>query len=152
MDDMLLTINRGYSRPREAWNILAAQHDQALLPWRQRKGAAAEPYSPPPRFQQPRRWVDIRQEALERDGNACVLCGSTEALEVDHIHPVFRGGRPDMENLRVLCVVCHRARRRRRSEERRVGNACVSTCRSRWSPYHYKTKKRYIKYKLDQQI
>src|SRR3546814_10085236 len=23
-----------------------------------------------------------------------------------------------------------------RSEERRVGNACVSTCRSRWSPYH----------------
>src|SRR3546814_15003099 len=23
-----------------------------------------------------------------------------------------------------------------RSEERRVGNACVSTCRSRWSPSH----------------
>src|SRR3546814_17735359 len=23
-----------------------------------------------------------------------------------------------------------------RSEERRVGNACVRTCRSRWSPYH----------------
>src|SRR3546814_19766435 len=40
MDDMLLTINRGYSRPREAWNILAAHNDQALLPWRQRKGAA----------------------------------------------------------------------------------------------------------------
>src|SRR3546814_5314216 len=25
---------------------------------------------------------------------------------------------------------------RQRSEERRVGKACVSTCRSRWSPYH----------------
>src|SRR3546814_14162173 len=25
-----------------------------------------------------------------------------------------------------------------RSEERRVGKACVSTCRSRWSPYHEK--------------
>src|SRR3546814_12748604 len=24
----------------------------------------------------------------------------------------------------------------KRSEERRVGNECVSTCRSRWSPYH----------------
>src|SRR3546814_13377526 len=24
----------------------------------------------------------------------------------------------------------------RRSEERRVGTECVSTCRSRWSPYH----------------
>src|SRR3546814_19682962 len=26
--------------------------------------------------------------------------------------------------------------RKRRSEERRVGKECVSTCRSRWSPYH----------------
>src|SRR3546814_6118871 len=25
---------------------------------------------------------------------------------------------------------------RQRSEERRVGQECVSTCRSRWSPYH----------------
>src|SRR3546814_12394657 len=28
----------------------------------------------------------------------------------------------------------------RRSEERRVGKECVSTCRSRWSPSHYKKK------------
>src|SRR3546814_14229978 len=28
-----------------------------------------------------------------------------------------------------------------RSEERRVGKECVSTCRSRWSPYHYKKNK-----------
>src|SRR3546814_16053814 len=27
-------------------------------------------------------------------------------------------------------------RRTARSEERRVGKECVSTCRSRWSPYH----------------
>src|SRR3546814_20940111 len=27
-----------------------------------------------------------------------------------------------------------------RSEERRVGKECVSPCRSRWSPYHYKKK------------
>src|SRR3546814_18190863 len=27
-------------------------------------------------------------------------------------------------------------RARERSEERRVGKECVSTCRSRWSPYH----------------
>src|SRR3546814_493565 len=26
--------------------------------------------------------------------------------------------------------------KRERSEERRVGKECVSTCRSRWSPYH----------------
>src|SRR3546814_12980718 len=32
-----------------------------------------------------------------------------------------------------------------RSEERRVGKECVSTCRSRWSPYHSK-KKKYLIY------
>src|SRR3546814_14519775 len=32
-----------------------------------------------------------------------------------------------------------------RSEERRVGKECVSTCRSRWSPYHIKkTKKQQV--------
>src|SRR3546814_11648431 len=41
--------------------------------------------------------------------------------------------------------VSHRSIKRnavsnRRSEERRVGKECVSTCRSRWSPYHYKKK------------
>src|SRR3546814_17448882 len=30
----------------------------------------------------------------------------------------------------------------RRSEERRVGKECVSTCRSRWSPYHSQTRLR----------
>src|SRR3546814_13062218 len=30
---------------------------------------------------------------------------------------------------------------RRRSEERRVGKEGVSTCRSRWSPYHKQKKK-----------
>src|SRR3546814_11923664 len=28
------------------------------------------------------------------------------------------------------------SRKQGRSEERRVGKECVSTCRSRWSPYH----------------
>src|SRR3546814_11876183 len=41
--------------------------------------------------------------------------------------------------------VCHGRRARAgpdRSEERRVGKECVSTCRSRWSPYHYKKKRK----------
>src|SRR3546814_4015366 len=32
--------------------------------------------------------------------------------------------------------VAQEDRRDARSEERRVGKECVSTCRSRWSPYH----------------
>src|SRR3546814_18477000 len=33
-------------------------------------------------------------------------------------------------------AVPHPNPRQDRSEERRVGKECVSTCRSRWSPYH----------------
>src|SRR3546814_12077237 len=33
-----------------------------------------------------------------------------------------------------------------RSEERRVGKECVSTCRSRWSPYHYTNKQQRHEY------
>src|SRR3546814_18674870 len=46
----------------------------------------------------------------------------------------------------VGVYVSNASRRRRvercpRSEERRVGKECVSTCRSRWSPYPEKKKK-----------
>src|SRR3546814_19266016 len=34
-----------------------------------------------------------------------------------------------------------------RSEERRVGKECVSTCRSRWSPYHYTKINKISRYK-----
>src|SRR3546814_12336825 len=33
-------------------------------------------------------------------------------------------------------LACLASRCSYRSEERRVGKECVSTCRSRWSPYH----------------
>src|SRR3546814_19049762 len=45
-----------------------------------------------------------------------------------------------------------RAGRRKRSEERRVGKECVSTCRARWSPYHYKKKKKQITQHTQSQI
>src|SRR3546814_17950232 len=33
-------------------------------------------------------------------------------------------------------ALVHDLGKAKRSEERRVGKECVSTCRSRWSPYH----------------
>src|SRR3546814_11770852 len=50
-------------------------------------------------------------------------------------------------NVAVAHDLASREDRRRelgavRSEERRVGNECVSTCRSRWAPYHEKKKKK----------
>src|SRR3546814_13060728 len=38
-----------------------------------------------------------------------------------------------------------------RSEERRVGKECVSTCRSRWWPYHSKNKKLKVRTKRNNQ-
>src|SRR3546814_20621598 len=39
------------------------------------------------------------------------------------------------DNLGISCLLPGRSAAFR-SEERRVGKECVSTCRSRWSPYH----------------
>src|SRR3546814_19581869 len=38
--------------------------------------------------------------------------------------------------MKVLDIGCGWGGMALRSEERRVGKECVSTCRSRWSPYH----------------
>src|SRR3546814_2558513 len=46
--------------------------------------------------------------------------------------PAFKGD-PALAQLMQGVVVTARDAR---SEERRVGKECVSTCRSRWSPYH----------------
>src|SRR3546814_16852243 len=40
----------------------------------------------------------------------------------------------------VIRSALEKRRLRARSEERRVGKECVSTCRSRWSPYHHTQK------------
>src|SRR3546814_13938522 len=37
---------------------------------------------------------------------------------------------------RAARTAAHKGEAACRSEERRVGKECVSTCRSRWSPYH----------------
>src|SRR3546814_14185867 len=48
--------------------------------------------------------------------------------------------RLDVRERRRQAAACSRPLCPWRSEERRVGKECVSTCRSRWSPYHYKQK------------
>src|SRR3546814_20477028 len=58
------------------------------------------------------------------------------AADFGHLEPLevpqrLRGGADG-----VADRVVERVGRGARSEERRVGKECVSTCRSRWSPYH----------------
>lgn len=52
------------------------------------------------------RWAVLRQQALDLLPNECVICGSTEKLQVDHIIPV--SVKPELEfdinNLQILCA------------------------------------------------
>src|SRR3546814_17333079 len=70
------------------------------------------------------------------------VCSSDLVLELVnghgfHILPVgFRGGFGIAHHEGQLKHL--NAWETARSEERRVGKECVSTCRSRWSPYHSK--------------
>ncbi len=48
-----------------------------------------------------------KQLIRERDGFKCVLCGSDDRLQVDHIIPVRLGGTNDVGNGRTLCHACH---------------------------------------------
>ncbi|RYZ91065.1 MAG: HNH endonuclease [Proteobacteria bacterium] len=53
----------------------------------------------------------LKREVLQRDDYACShvnydtgkICGSKDAIELDHILPVAQGGENTLENLRVLC-------------------------------------------------
>lgn len=53
----------------------------------------------------------LRYDVMRRDGFRCQLCGATAKdgykLHVDHIIPVSKGGRTEMQNLRTLCERCN---------------------------------------------
>src|SRR3546814_12139329 len=51
-----------------------------------------------------------------------------------------RGGIREIEFFAQVHQLIYGGRDPSRSEERRVGKECVSACRSRWWPYHYKKK------------
>jgi 5-methylcytosine-specific restriction endonuclease McrA len=53
----------------------------------------------------------VRDEVFARDQGRCTYkgktgkrCGSTQALQIDHIQPFARGGSNDVSNLRLLCA------------------------------------------------
>ena len=52
----------------------------------------------------------IRYQVLKRAGTKCESCGidnSKRAIEVDHIHPVSKGGKNELANYQALCYVCN---------------------------------------------
>lgn len=54
-----------------------------------------------------KRRPSLHRRVFTRDGHKCTNCGSTHALEVDHIIPRAKGGPDSLENLRLLCRSCN---------------------------------------------
>ncbi|MHB0965547.1 MAG: HNH endonuclease [Bellilinea sp.] len=55
----------------------------------------------------------MRFDVFKRDGFQCQYCGSTPpsvVLEVDHIHPVSKGGKNRTDNLITSCFECNRGK------------------------------------------
>lgn len=48
-----------------------------------------------------------RRIIFDRDGNACLKCGSTECLTLDHVNPISKGGDSSIDNLQTLCYDCN---------------------------------------------
>src|SRR3546814_210236 len=61
-------------------------------------------------------------------------------LVISEAHPLAAAARRRLHHHWITDLVRNLDRMVGRSEERRVGKECVSTCRSRWSPYHQKKK------------
>lgn len=49
----------------------------------------------------------LRFAVYERDGWACLHCGATENLSLDHIYPYSLGGPDTLDNLQTLCRPCN---------------------------------------------
>lgn len=59
---------------------------------------------------------EIKRQIKERDGWRCLACGAGGKgvrLQVDHIDPVYRGGKAEVYNLQTLCSRCNNLKRDR---------------------------------------
>ncbi|GAO02502.1 HNH endonuclease [Anaeromyxobacter sp. PSR-1] len=93
--------------------LLEAAVDLLLAKAEKRKGAltdrpraSARPSRDPDRIP-----AHVRREVWRRDGGCCQwrladgdVCGSTHALQLDHVVPLALGGESTVANLRVLCA------------------------------------------------
>ena len=51
----------------------------------------------------------VRDQILDRDGHACVICGRTGPLELSHLIPFSQGGLDTADNLVTVCANCNRS-------------------------------------------
>jgi 5-methylcytosine-specific restriction endonuclease McrA len=72
-------------------------------------------------FKRQRLSPQTRFEILKRDNHTCRYCGARAPgveLHIDHVEPVARGGRNDMENLATACSTCNAGKGARPLQDR----------------------------------
>lgn len=47
------------------------------------------------------------REILDKYGNKCLKCGSTENITLDHVIPIALGGMNTADNIQTLCMMCN---------------------------------------------
>jgi len=52
----------------------------------------------------------VKDKVWNRDVGRCVLCGSNELIEFDHIIPFSKGGANTYRNIQILCQSCNRTK------------------------------------------
>lgn len=57
-----------------------------------------------------RQRASLMAALVARDGKRCACCGYTGWLRIDHIRPVSKGGKTELDNLQLLCVRCDEAK------------------------------------------
>jgi hypothetical protein len=97
-------LTRNYGTPAQIRRMVGAglatptadgfQLDDELLAWARDDNRAPIP-------------AEQRRRIYDRDGNACLLCGATDDLTLDHIHPWSLYGPDTDDNLRTLCRPCN---------------------------------------------
>ncbi len=65
------------------------------------------PSAPKVKRANPSGQAEIRRQVWRRDQHKCTNCGSTHALQIDHILPQAKGGPSTLENMRLLCRSCN---------------------------------------------
>ena len=53
---------------------------------------------------------DVKMFVWQRDNGRCVICGSQENLEDDHIIPISKGGSNTARNIQLLCEKHNRSK------------------------------------------
>ncbi|MDO9512072.1 MAG: HNH endonuclease [Bacteroidales bacterium] len=50
----------------------------------------------------------VLDQVWNRDGGKCIICGSQEKIEFDHIIPFSKGGSNTYRNIQITCEKCNR--------------------------------------------